>query len=111
MPRKKSVTIELTTQERMILGQWDAGHRSPFRGALRADIVSRAAQGQTNYMIAKQLRVSRNTVRKWRYRFAMERMRGLVNRPIPGRPPKLCSSDQPKHGRGVAGTSAIGFGG
>jgi len=55
---------------------------------VRVDVIMRAARGQTNYMIAKQLGISRNTVKLWRYRFAREGMTGLITRPIPGRPPK-----------------------
>jgi len=53
---------------------------------VRADIILRAAEGQTNYRIAKQLGLSRNTVQHWRYRFAREGLAGLRTRPIPGRP-------------------------
>ena len=55
---------------------------------VRVDVIMRAARGQTNYMIAKQLGISRNTVKLWRYRFAQEGMTGLITRPIPGRPRK-----------------------
>lgn len=59
------------------------------RLTIRANVVMRAARGQTNYMIAKQLGISRNTVKLWRYRFAHEGMAGLMTRPIPGRPRKI----------------------
>jgi|CXWL01.1.fsa_nt_gi transposase len=55
---------------------------------VRVDVIMRAARGQTNYMIAKQLGISRNTVKLWRYRFAREGTTGLITRPISGRPPK-----------------------
>jgi hypothetical protein len=60
---------------------------------MRAEVVTRAADGQTNYMIAKQLGISRNTVKLWRYRFAREGLVGLKSRPIPGRPRKASDSD------------------
>lgn len=72
----------------MLLGRWNKGVSWSHQEALRADIVSRAARGQTNYRIAKELGISRNTVKKWRYRFAQEGMDGLESRPIPGRPRK-----------------------
>lgn len=93
MPRKKSVEIELTSQEQMLLGRWNKVW--PLREALRADIVSRAARGQTNYRIAKELGISRNTVKKWRFRFAREGIAGLKSRPIPGRPKKAAASPAP----------------
>ena len=88
MPRKCSVPVEITTAERQEL--WNLRRRSPKkRNWVRADIILRVAEGQTNYMIAKQLGLSRNTVQHWRYRFARERLAGLMTRPIPGRPKRL----------------------
>lgn len=84
MPRKASISIRLAPADSEVLSrQKDSVWR---RHALRAEIVLRAAKGETNYMIAKELRVSRNTVKKWRYRFASEGVIGLDSRPIPGRP-------------------------
>ena len=88
MPRKSSVPIEVTTEERQEL--WNLRRRSPKkRNWIRADIILRVAEGQTNYLIAKQLGLSRNTVQHWRYRFARERLAGLKTRPIPGRPTRV----------------------
>ena len=87
MPRKRSVEINLGPVDLMLLGKWrrtswDVGL------SLRADIVMRAANGQTNYRIAKELGISRNTVKLWRFRYAREGIAGLKTRPIPGRPKK-----------------------
>ena len=59
---------------------------------IRIDVIMRAARGQTNYMIAKQLGISRNTVKLWRSRFAKEGLAGLRTRPIPGRPRKIAQA-------------------
>lgn len=84
MPRKQSVALELRDTERMLLYRWI---KNPWGNkVVRADIVLRAARGQTNYRISKELGVSRNTVKLWRYRFARERIKGLESKPIPGRP-------------------------
>ena len=85
MPRRVSVPIEITSGERRELQKLrvgDAGKRS----WVQAEIVLRAAGGQPNYSIAKELGISRNTVKHWRFRFARERLVGLKTRPIPGRP-------------------------
>ncbi len=70
------------------------------RVIIRVDIVMRAARGQTNYMIAKQLKISRNTVKLWRYRFAREGLAGLMTKPIPGRPKKYKSQESPTTSEG-----------
>ncbi|MEK7383475.1 MAG: helix-turn-helix domain-containing protein [Elusimicrobiota bacterium] len=91
MPRRSSISIELTMPQRRLLGKWHKGTlstRFSRRLMVRVDVIMRAARGQTNYMIAKQLGISRNTVKLWRYRFAQEGMTGLITRPIPGRPRK-----------------------
>ncbi|MDR1427695.1 MAG: IS630 family transposase [Bifidobacteriaceae bacterium] len=56
------------------------------RMAARAKIVLAAARGDPNVEIAAGLGVSRETVRKWRGRYAAERLPGLGDRPRPGRP-------------------------
>jgi hypothetical protein len=95
MPRKKSVEIQLTPDQQMLLGRMNKGTSWGIRYALRADIVSRAARGQSNYGIARDLEISRNTVKKWRFRFAQEGVEGLKTRPIPGRPKKTALEPGP----------------
>ena len=87
MPRRVSVSIKLTAAERRELAKLLARHRGRLPW-VRAEIVLRAAAGQPNYSIAKELEISRNTVKQWRFRFARERLAGLKTRPIPGRPKK-----------------------
>ena len=86
MPRKHAVSITVLEAERSLLLEWSSGSRP--RLALRAAIVLKAAGGVTNYQIAKDLSVTRNTVRHWRFRFIGEGIAGLKTRPIPGRPPR-----------------------
>jgi transposase len=58
--------------------------RSPSaaqRDALRARVVLLAAQGQRNEQIQQTLDVSKPVVIKWRRRFVVDRMGGLVDQP------------------------------
>jgi transposase len=76
----------------------DAGHRprlealarsrtAPLREVQRARIVLAAADGASNAAIARDLSITEHTVRTWRNRFAEHGLRGLADRPRPGRPP------------------------
>ena len=88
MPRRQSIPIEITAEERQELVKLLAQNRDRTSW-VRPEIVLRAADGQPNYAIAKDLDISRNTVKHWRFRFARERLTGLKTRPIPGRPKKI----------------------
>lgn len=75
--------LVLTDEELRQLRQWARLHR-PL--ALRARIVLAARLPCTNCEIARELRVSAQTVGKWRARFARRRLPGLKDEPRPGAP-------------------------
>jgi transposase len=54
--------------------------------ALRARIVLACAEGQDNNVVAERLRVTPQTVSKWRGRFVRDRLDGLLDAPRPGAP-------------------------
>jgi transposase len=54
--------------------------------------VLHAAQGLTNQAVARELRVTPQTVGKWRQRFVERRVEGLLDEPRPGTPRKLGDS-------------------
>jgi transposase len=83
--------IVLTAQERAELARL-ALPTSQNRMGLRARIVWAAARGDPNAKIAAESGVSRETVRKWRNRYARERLAGLEDRPRPGRPKKFTAA-------------------
>ena len=54
--------------------------------AQRSRIVLAAAEGLGNTQIAQRLGITRGMAGKWRNRFAVERLDGLLDEPRPGRP-------------------------
>jgi len=60
--------------------------RAEQRDVLRARTVLAAAAGVPNARIAARLGVTEDTVRKWRGRFATDRLDGLKDLPRSGRP-------------------------
>jgi transposase len=78
---RRAPRIELSGEDRMTLEGWTRAGTTPQRQAMRACLVLAAAAGQENAAIAANLRVRRNTVSKWRRRFAVEGFAGLQDRP------------------------------
>jgi len=82
--------ILLTEDERTILDAWARGRSLPYRQVLRAQIVTKAADGVASQDIAKELGISRPTVQLWRERFLGLRVAGLVkDAPRAGRKPRI----------------------
>ncbi len=78
--------VRLTRGERQVLHARIARARSEQRDVLRARIVLAAAAKKPNAVIAADLGVTVDTVRKWRGRFATGRLEGLNDLPRRGRP-------------------------
>lgn len=78
--------IVLSNDERRELESWARRRKTAQALALRARIILRVAEGATNREVAAQLDVHPVTVGKWRERFAVERVGGLLDEPRPGVP-------------------------
>jgi transposase-like protein/transposase len=85
----------LSDDERAVLERWTRRATSAQALALRARIVLACAGPEIPpiVVVARELRISADTVRKWRRRFLAERLDGLADEPRPGRPPTI-SVDQ-----------------
>jgi transposase len=89
MPTPTAVEIVLSDEERGQLESWSRRPTSAEALAERSRIVLAAAEGLKNTEIADRLGVHRQSVTKWRNRFAEHRLDGLVDEPRPGRPRTL----------------------
>src|SRR5262245_32057040 len=82
-PKRELVVME---SERSILESYAARSRSAPNLARRARIVLGCAAGLDNKEVARKVRVSQQTVCKWRARFLQDRVDGLLDEPRPGAP-------------------------
>ena len=79
----------VSPSERQTLEQYARRPTTAQGLALRARIVLRCATGATHTAIAADLDVTKQTVGKWRKRFADHRVAGLLDEPRPGAPRKI----------------------
>jgi transposase len=89
MPAVVACPVRVTGAARRELIRRARGQKTAYRDKIRAQIVLRAADRQTNTQIAAALGVSVDTVRTWRGRFAEHGLAGLRDRPRSGRPSRF----------------------
>jgi transposase len=82
----------LSPTERARLESWTRRRKTAQALALRSRIVLLCASGLSNLEVAARLGVAKQTVGKWRARFAASRLEGLLDEPRPGAPRRI--SDQ-----------------
>ena len=78
--------LNLTSAEKEKLMMLARRPKSSQATALRARIILRCAAGLTNGAVAKELEITGATVCKWRERFRVNRLQGLLDEPRPGAP-------------------------
>ncbi len=82
---RRAPKIELTPKERMNLERRTRSPSAAQRDVLRAQIVLLASEDRRNEQIQQMLHVSKPVVIKWRRRFAVDRVAGLVDQQGRGR--------------------------
>jgi transposase len=94
MSTPRAHPVRLTAAQRHRLKKIAPGHKSPHRDRLRAQIVLDAAAGHAGTAIARRCRVTSDTARKWRGRFATDAFDGLRDRKRCRRPPRFTPVQQ-----------------
>jgi transposase len=91
MPRGRppKAPLELRDAERSELLRWSKRPKSSNGLAQRARIVLRCADGLTSTQVAAELRLTVQTVCKWRNRFIARGPAGLLDEPRSGAPRKI----------------------
>ncbi len=86
---RPTARVIVSPSERTTLEQW-ARRRTTAQGlAQRARIVLACAAGRSATEVAAELRITRQTVGRWRQRFLERRVDGLVDEPRPGAPRRI----------------------
>ena len=86
MAKGRAVAIVLEAGEKSELTALTRKHGAPQALAQRARIVLECAAGNPNLVVARKLRITPQTVGKWRQRFLDRRLDGLLDEPRPGAP-------------------------
>lgn len=87
MPRGRAKPpLVLKDDERETLERWVRRPTTAQALAERARMVLKCAAGTANQVVARDVGVSRLTVGRWRRRFVLKRLDGLLDEPRPGAP-------------------------
>jgi len=90
---RPKVEIILSKDEREQLERWSRRPKTAQALAQRARIVLACAEGDSNDEVARRLKITTQTVGKWRRRFVAQRVQGLLDEPRVGAPRKILDAD------------------
>jgi len=74
----------LTAEEQETLLRWARRPKSAQALAQRARLVLVCAQGKSNTAVSREMGLTLQTIGKWRSRFVVHRLEGLLDEPRPG---------------------------
>jgi transposase len=92
MRGRRKTSLALTEVERVELQAFAVRRKTAQAGALRARIVLACAEGMDNNTVAERLKVTKQTVSKWRGRFLKCRRDGFLDVPRSGAPRSIETS-------------------
>ena len=81
--------LTLTPDERETLERWARRPKTAQALAFRSRVVLACGAGQPNGQVARRERVRPATVGRWRQRFVLNRLDGLLDEPRPGTPRQI----------------------
>jgi transposase len=81
--------LVLTTEELETLQRWARRPKSAQALAQRARLVLACAQGKSNTAVSREMDLTLQTIGKWRSRFVVHRLEGLLDEPRPGAPRRI----------------------
>lgn len=73
--------LTLTAEERETLARWTRRPTTARALAERARVVLECSAGKPNTVVARELRLTKQTIGKWRSRFLRQRLDGLLDEP------------------------------
>ncbi len=85
--------LTLTQQEQETLERWARRPKSAQALAQRARVILACAEGCNNTVVASRLKLTMQTVGKWRSRFVNKHLDGLLDEPRPGTPLRLSDAE------------------
>jgi transposase len=85
--------LVLTPEERETLLRWARRPKSAQALAQRARLVLACAQGKSNTAVSREMDLTLQTIGKWRSRFVVHRLEGLLDEPRPGAPRRIGDTD------------------
>src|SRR3984893_3349490 len=85
--------LVLKTEELETLQRWAGRPKSAQALAQRARLVLACAQGKSNTAVSREMDLTLQTIGKWRSRFVVHRLEGLLDEPRPGAPRRIGDAD------------------